>query len=290
MSVQLSYSEGPAAGLPGTPADSRHFRHILTLVAEGLVAVGRSVFRVPNYGARGQNSDHGAAIAYQNPDPGAAVDVDAIMTTETLTADAAEFDQDDADGAVGAGVMMPARKLTLTTNSHADWDAGNWEVTFYNEERELVTETIAMADGGNETLTTTDTASEFVSHSVPTGSGTNRTFTMGIAALDASVTLADWEGVAVRSPMMAGTGNTADGTQAEEIADGDTFPAMRKGSVWVITEDACVQGGDVYTRIAGTGDFGAFRSDADTANAIQITGARWGMTSSAGGLNKLEMY
>lgn len=290
MTVQTSYGAGPAAGRVGMVADSRALAHKLTCIAEGLVAVGRSVFRVPNYGARGLNSEHGAVIVYQDPDPAAAADVDAIMTTESLTAAAADFDQDDADGVVGAGIMRPARKLTVITNNHADWDAGNLEITFYNEERELVTETIAMANGGNETLTTTDTASEFVSLSLPAGSSTNRTFTVGVAILDASVTLADWEGVAVLSPMMAGTGNTADGTQAEEIADGETFSALRKGPIWVVTEDACSAGGDVYTRIAGTGDFGAFRSDADTANAIQITGARWAMNSSAGGLNKLEMY
>lgn len=290
MTVQTSYGEGPAIGVPGMVADSRSFVHKLTCIAEGLVEVGRSVFRVPNYGARGLNSQHDAVIVYQDPDPAMALDVDAIMTTESLTAAAADFDQDDADGVVGAGIMRPARKLTITTNSHADWDATEISITFYNEERELVTETFDCANGGNETHTTTDTASEFVSLAMPAGSGTNRTFTVGVAVLDASVTLADWEGVAVRSPMMAGTGNTADGTQAQEIADGETFAAMRKGAMYVITEDACVAGGDVYTRIAGSGDFGAFRSDADTANAIQITGARWGMTSSAGGLNKLEMY
>lgn len=290
MSVQTSYSETPAIGRVGARADSRTLVHALTCIAAGLVAVGRSVFRVPNYGARGQSSIHSPVIAYQAPSPAAALDVDAIETTHTLTAAASDLLAASANGAVGNDVMVPARKLTITTNSHADWDVGNWVVAFYNENRELVTETIAMANGGNETLTTTDTATEFVSSHLPTGSGTNRSYTLGVAVLDSSVTLADWEGVAELSPMMSGTGSSFDGILGAEIDDKETFSALRKGALTVVTEDVCAAGGDVYTRISGSGDFGAFRSDADGGAAIQITGARWGMTSSAAGLNKLEMY
>lgn len=285
--MQTSYSDAPAIGRVGAKADSRIYQAILTRIASGLVAVGRSVFRVPNYGAPGQNSTHGPGIVYQEPDPAAAADVDAIMLSESLTAAAASFDAADADGVVGADIIVPARKLTIVTNSHADWDVGNAVITFYNSQRELVSETIAMADAGNQTLTTTDVASEFVSLSLPTGSGTNRTFTVGISVLDATVNLADWEGVVLYDPM-AGGGITP--STESEYEDGDTLAVMRKGAVWVVTEDACSAGGDVFTRISGSGDIGAFRSDADGGAAIQITGARWGRTSAVGALNIVELY
>lgn len=290
MSVQTSYSEAPAIGRVGARADSR-FAFALTCVAAGLVAVGRSVFRVPSYGARGAGSNHQPTIVYQAPDPAGALDVDAILATGGASATSVgTFDQADADGVVGAGIMVPARKPTITFNSHADWDATTGTMRYYNQDRELVSETFSIPNGGNATVTLTGDMSEYYDVSIPAQTGTNGTFTIGIAVLDSSITIADWEGVAELSPMMAGTGSSFDGTEGEEIDDKEVFSALRTGSMWVVTEDACNQGGAVYTRIAGTGDFGAFRSDADTANAIVIPNARWGMNSSAGGFNKLEMY
>lgn len=288
--MQTSYSQSPAIGRVGQIADSRRFRHLLSCMAAGLVAVGRSVFRVPVYGAAGVNSPHNTTIAYQNPDPAAAADVDAILATGGASAAAeAVWTGAELNGVVGEGLMYPARKFTFVFSNHTDWDATTGVARFYGQDGQLVSEDIAIPNGGNATVTSTGTGRQFKDFTVPAQTGTGGTFTIGIAALDSSVTMADWEGIAVYDPM-AGGGITDTVANGAEYEDGDCFAAMRKGAIWVVTEDACVAGGDVYTRISGSGDIGAFRSDADSASAIQITGARYGRTSAAGALNIVELY
>ena len=282
------YGETPPIGRVGAIADSRTLKFLATKMAAGMVAIGLSVFRVPVYGADGQNRIHNRPVVYQNPVPAAPLDVDAILASGGASATAALTTKTaaDANGVVGASVMYPARKLTVTFDGSTDWDPTTGHITFYDQDGVLTTETLAIATSA--ALTTTKAASQFVSMSFPAQTGTGGTFTIGVAVLDSSVTLADWEGIVVYDPISGGhfSGDVTTG----EYQDGETLSAARIGAVWVVTEDACAAGGDVYTRKGGTGTFGAFRSDSDTGNAIQITGARYAMTSSAGGLNIIEMY
>ncbi len=71
-----------------------------------------------------------------------------------------------------------------------------------------------------------------------------------------------------------------------------SIPIQRDGSIWVLTEDACVDGGQVFCRFqdpqTGFG-LGSFRSDADTADAVAVPGAIFRRTSGAGGLNIIEL-
>jgi len=50
----------------------------------------------------------------------------------------------------------------------------------------------------------------------------------------------------------------------------DTVPVLRKGTVWMMAEDACTEGDAVFVRFtAGAGEeCGRVRSDADTADAV----------------------
>lgn len=67
---------------------------------------------------------------------------------------------------------------------------------------------------------------------------------------------------------------------------------LRKGEIWVVTEDACVQGGQVFCRFQDpTADYGlgSFRSDADTADAVAVPGAMFMYDSDADGLNRIEL-
>jgi hypothetical protein len=122
------------------------------------------------------------------------------------------------------------------------------------------------------------------------------TFSAGFAALDASVTIADFIGVAMldtatveSSPL----GTTPAPSEDSAIwPDNATVPVLDSGKIWVRTEDTCVERGAVYVRIAPSGantQIGAFRSDADSANAVLVTNARWDRDSSAGGLNVLVL-
>lgn len=64
---------------------------------------------------------------------------------------------------------------------------------------------------------------------------------------------------------------------------------LRRGRVWVVVEETIVLSDSVFFRhTAGGGgsEIGAFRTDADTASADQITNAEWleGSSTSGGGL------
>ena len=61
-----------------------------------------------------------------------------------------------------------------------------------------------------------------------------------------------------------------------------TIPVMRKGRIWVIAEDEVTDlDADVFVRFADAGgsppdaSLGSFRTDADTADAVQLVKARW---------------
>lgn len=75
-------------------------------------------------------------------------------------------------------------------------------------------------------------------------------------------------------------------------ADNKSVPIMRKGRIWVRTEDICAEGGAVFVRFTDpqTGyGLGSFRSDADGSDAVALPGARYWLTSAAAGLNIVEL-
>lgn len=63
------------------------------------------------------------------------------------------------------------------------------------------------------------------------------------------------------------------------------------GRIFVVCEDGCVPGDDVFFRhTTGTGTtIGAFRTDADTATADQVSGASWESTTSAGDIGLIKL-
>ncbi len=76
-----------------------------------------------------------------------------------------------------------------------------------------------------------------------------------------------------------------------ELAGDDAIPedavagVMRQGKVWVIVQDACVEGGQVFVRLAGAEQHGGFAGTDDGADTALLAGARWGSTqASADGL------
>ena len=105
------------------------------------------------------------------------------------------------------------------------------------------------------------------------------------ALCDGSTTAATAIGVTVRTHALQ------DRTQAGELAYSaeEMANVIRKGRVWVVTEEQVDVGDDVYFRIAaGTGSvLGAFRNDADTASCLQLTNAKW--IKGGNGLAVLEL-
>lgn len=76
------------------------------------------------------------------------------------------------------------------------------------------------------------------------------------------------------------------------IKDQDYFNEILEGVVWVIPEVAVLPGEPVFVRHTANGgntQLGAFRNDADTANALQIN-ARWRSAANAGEPAKVELF
>ena len=66
---------------------------------------------------------------------------------------------------------------------------------------------------------------------------------------------------------------------------------IRTGRVWVECEDGCVFGDRVFMRYTAgaTESLGAFRTDDDSGDAVEIPGARWESTATAGNIAVLKL-
>lgn len=283
--TQLTYNSEPAIGRAGVMADSRLMKHVQSRLAATAVKAGYGVFRVPGSGQPGSFIGDPGSV-YQIPTPASAADVDAILATGGASSTSIQTISGAAlNGVVGTSSMYPPRQVTLVLSNHADWDATNATLTYVNAVGETVSETLAIPNTGNTTLTSTGYASRVISLVIPAQSGTGGTYTIGIAVLDGTVNLADFDGIAEYDAAI-----TPDTATPAEYPQGATVSVVYKGAVWVTTEDACSAGAAVYVRIGGTGTLGAFRSDADTSNAVAVTGARYLRDSGAGALNIVELY
>lgn len=67
-------------------------------------------------------------------------------------------------------------------------------------------------------------------------------------------------GVAVENPTLPG---------GVGYAAGDIVSVLIRGRIWVATEQAVAAQANPFVRFGGTGTKGAWRNDADTANAVQ---------------------
>lgn len=290
--MQTTVSMDRAIGRAGLIADNRQ-PLTRSRLAAGDVKAGVGVFRVPVWGQPTTSvADPGSV--WQNASPDGAVDVDAILAASGASAASIQtLTAANWDGAVGAyTAFYPPRKITFTLSNHADWDVGTIAVTFKNQYGVTVTESLAVANAGNATLTTTALASAPPTSVVISAmSGTGGTFTIGLAVLDATVDAADFQGVAVYDESLS-PNTVPSQSQTAEYHDRDVVSVLRKGAIWVTTEDACSFGAPVYVRVIASGantQIGAFRSDADSSNAVLVPNAEFGKDSAAAGLNILEI-
>lgn len=73
---------------------------------------------------------------------------------------------------------------------------------------------------------------------------------------------------------------------------GDAASVMKKGKVYVKVEEAVTPDDDVFVRFAnGAGGTvkGIFRTDADTATAVQVTNAKFMTSADAGGVAVIDL-
>lgn len=73
---------------------------------------------------------------------------------------------------------------------------------------------------------------------------------------------------------------------SETFAQYEGFSVLKRGQIWMLSEDACDAGAAVYVRhtAAGAEELGTVRSDADTADAAVAPGCRFETTTSGAGL------
>jgi hypothetical protein len=301
--MQLSYSLAPAQLLLGALADSRTFHHCKSRISTTSVKAGLGVFRVPSFGLQGSSNGIDPGQIWQVPNPLTAASATAILASGGASAASIQTIDTEANGTYATATLTPARQLTLVLSSHTDWDATTAVIRFYNQTGVLVSENLAIPNGGNVTVTTTGFASKFVDLTIPAQTGTGGTYTIGVAALDSSITLADFEGVAIREPAKVPAGSVPVaaypgqpmGTYSADyhFAAQEAVGVLLKGAIVVSIEGTPSEGGDVFVRtVSGSGGsvIGTFRADADTSTAVQVTGARFGLVDTTNLLAVVEFF
>lgn len=291
--IQSTFTARNDIATAGSFSEAYDDRRITTRIARGLQLAGMGTFKVPGvHGQSGGSFVESCGQAFQSPTPVAAVDVDAIVTTHASSASILTLSGASLNGLIGAGAMQPARLVTVTTSTHADFDVGTVAITGINAlTNQPTTETLAMADGGGQTLTTTTYFSSVSAVVMSAQAGVAGSFTVGVPAL-ASLTVSDLLGIVVREPIKTGVfasnlygypGFTATGAEGNYV-DGEPFNVITKGGIWVITEEAVNDQDPIYVRVAagaGGSVLGQFRNDADTASCVLVPG-RFTRKSAAG--------
>lgn len=300
--MQTSYSMYPALARIGQILDLFSPRVISAKIARGIISTGLGVFRPPVTGGAGSSFlDPGES--YQNAVPPVAASATALLATggassasiQVISGSSFNGTYGYQSGTSAMLEMQPARLVTLVLSSHANWDATTAVLRGYNHNGQLVSENLTIPDAGNATVTSTTRFRSIVDLTIPAQSGASGTFTMGVSILDSSVTIADFQGVAVYAPVhmsSAGTGSpwgvagaNSGSTAVGSIGDNDCFDCLEKGAIAVFTEVATVDGDDVYVRVgsgSGGSRLGAFRNDADSATAVQVVGAKFIKVGAAG--------
>lgn len=259
-------------------------------IARGLVKAGYGCFKVQGYGTHAVYPTQ-IGQCYHLPNPDGAVDVDAFLTATATSA--SPVTHTSFNGVVGTSDLQPARRLTFTLSSHADFNAVVAVVTYLDQSGRQVSENVNLPDAGNATVTTTGWVSKLISVAIPAQGGTGGSYTIGIAAL-AALALNDYVGVAIRlrgkhtlasSDLYREVGGLTSNLVTADYRDNETVRLLETGDIAVFTEEIVADRDPVFVRIAagaGGSVLGAFRNDADTASCVQVPGARFVRDAAAG--------
>jgi hypothetical protein len=282
MPVQnTGYTSAPAKAYPGLLADDGP-HDIGSVSVDASVAVPPGVLVM-----RTANGDYAGDVPPALP----VADPDAIVTTKAASAGGAQVLTAgvDANGAIGAGRISPPRKLTVTLNNNANWDATVGSITYLDENGRPVTETLTIPDTGNTTLTTSGFASRWGGATIPQQSGTGATYEIG-TSLQATLDGGDVLGVSLREHHTRMVPSESDN---ELWDDGVEMPVLKHGRVYVRMENAFRAGECPMVRvIAGVGEQrGSFRGqgDSDSGDALPFRRARALNSGSAGEFAVLDV-
>lgn len=236
MSAQTTYSLVNAIGRAGMIADGAIMQDVISTAAEGTVALGCAVLK-------GTNPRQGAPVA------AVALDVDSILDATPGGASAATAQTLSGatfDGVIGQGRIVPAQQITMTLNSHADWDATVATIRGEDCDGNILVEDVLIPNGGNATITTIGAFGRVTSVYIPAQTGTNGTFTIGTAPTKAEFSRRDILGLSVWQ-------SAHEPYTSDSYVDNDEMPVLRKGCCYVVVEDAVANGDNVYVRIVTSG-------------------------------------
>lgn len=277
MTFQTTYSTSLPAGVGGMIADFSDPFNRDTGVCSAAVGVGLGVIK------------H-ATSRMVSPISDVTLDVDSILASGGASSASAQvITTASFNGAIGTGRIVPAQQVTLTLNSHTDWDLTT--MTVYGEDADgaTIAEDVLIPNGGNATISTKAAFGRVTGLAIPAQTGTNGTFTVGTAPTNAEYSRADFRGVAEwnAAHMPYDTTTYTNG----EYPSGEDVPVITKGRVWVYTEAAAVRGDRVFVRIVASGsDKGGQFSNARSASFALVRGAHFVTAqSSAGGLATIQL-
>jgi hypothetical protein len=255
---QTAYSNAPALARAGMLADSFESQQIAA-VASGSVRVG--------YGAQILAQATGIRPALVGEIAAPAVDVDAVIATIASAAAAQTVTSLDGVGVGGSGALMnPARKLSLTTNSHADWDATTAIVRGWDAAGNYAEATILIPNGGNTTAAQVEDVffSRVKELYIPAQTGTTGTATLGVTAdigefAQGTLVLPLYD--ASREPY----------NSSNQYVDEDPMQVLKRGRAWVALV-AGTAGQQVFVRMVESGS--NYRGELRGGAATGFTGIR----------------
>jgi hypothetical protein len=271
MSVQTSVLTQAAAAIAGQVHDGANI-DIISRVAsastpQGVVAI------------RGTSDLLGRALATGDTP---ADDDDAIIASGVASTTGAQIlSGATLNGVTGVSEIWPPRNVTLTFNSHADWDLTTAVVEGLDSYGAPCQETFLVPNGGNIVLTGTICFSRVLQVRLMAQTGTNGTLKVGtgtkIGAIDRKVL-----GIVMYDRTRMG---------GSPYAQYEDMPIVQRGKVWVTAEAAVTEGDEVYVRFVVTGDeqYGGLRGAPDSTDCGLVRRARWASTTTGAGLAVVEL-
>lgn len=268
MPVQTTYAAGPTAAVAGMIVEQD--ANVRSRVASAETVAGQLAIR-------GTSDGQARALAVGDVP---AADDDAIMTLQPTAITAQVCTGATLDGVVGTTVFWPPRNVTLSLNSHADWDPSTIVVEGLDAFGAPISEAFEVPNGGNVVLTGVLAFSRVINVKIPPQTGTTGTLNVGlgvsIGPIDRKV-----EGIAVYDATR----------EPEAYAAYEDMPVLRRGYIYVTSETAATKGDPVYVRfvVAGAEVYGAFRATPDSTDCGLLLAARYAETITGAGLAKLEL-
>jgi hypothetical protein len=177
---------------PGQPAYPRFHGPLTCSIyePEGIEPGTAVVFTADRIGVR--------TPVFQGLDPDAIATGIASQTTEQ-TAGPTLF-----DGEIGGEALRVSDKVTIALNAHVDWTGGDLELSFIDQNGQLVTETFTIPAGGDTVFTTSAIVNRVLSLYIPGQDGENGVVTLGTAGSDPTLTAYNCPGILFWNPGKAG--------------------------------------------------------------------------------------